>query len=165
MSLINTLLGIGPDLNSLQMSVRAIIIFFCAIVMIRYSGMRIFGIKSAFDICITIMLGAVLARAVVGASPFIPTIIASSMLVIIHKLLAMASMKNHWIGYLVKGNHLSIYRNGILNTKNMNTCSISYNDIMEEIRLSLHQNTLENIEEIFMERSGKISFVKKKSSK
>jgi uncharacterized membrane protein YcaP (DUF421 family) len=163
MHLIDTFFGHGANLNPLQMSVRAITIFFFALMLIRFSGMRIFGIKSAFDICITIMLGAVLARAVVGASPFIPTIVASTMLVVIHKLLAMASMNNHWIGTLVKGSHLSVYKNGVLNSKNMKSCSISYNDILEEVRLSLHQNSLENIEEIFMERSGKISFVKIKT--
>ena len=165
MHLIDTLFGNGPDLNSLQMSIRAIVIFSCALILIRFAGMRIFGIKSAFDICITIILGAILARGVVGASPFLPTIVASFVLVFIHKILAKASVNNHSIGRFVKGIHLSLYKDGVPNTKNMNSCTISYNDIMEEVRLDLHQNTLENIEEIFMERSGKISFVKMKPLK
>ena len=33
---------------------------------------------------------------------------------------------------------------------------------MEEIRLDLNQDTLENIQEIFMERTGKISVIEKK---
>jgi hypothetical protein len=33
---------------------------------------------------------------------------------------------------------------------------------MEEIRLTLNQAALENIEEILMERTGKISVIKKK---
>jgi hypothetical protein len=39
--------------------------------------------------------------------------------------------------------------------------SASYGDIMEDVRLSLNENSLDNIEEIFMERSGKISVIKK----
>ena len=84
MQTIHELFGQGFNLNILQMTLRAIVIFFIALVLIRYTGMRMFGIKSAFDICVTIIYGAVLARAIVGASPFIPTIVASSSLVIVH---------------------------------------------------------------------------------
>ena len=88
MQTINELFGQGSNLNTLQMTLRAIIIFFIALTLIRYTGMRLFGIKSAFDICVTIILGAVLARAIVGASPFIPTVVASAALVILHKIIA-----------------------------------------------------------------------------
>jgi uncharacterized membrane protein YcaP (DUF421 family) len=161
MDIINELFGHGTDLNSLQMSVRAIVIFFVALILIRFTGMRVFGIKSAFDTCIIIMLGAVLARAVVGASPFIPTIVASAALVIVHKIIAMVSVNNQLLSHLVKGKPLSLYKNGILNGKNLRRCSLSYGDVMEEIRLTLNQNNMDHIEEIYMERTGKISVIEK----
>jgi len=164
MEIINELFGRGSNLNILQMSVRAITIFFIALILIRFTGMRVFGIKSAFDTCIIIMLGAVLARAVVGASPFIPTIVASTALVIVHKIIASISVSNQFISHLVKGKPLSLYKNGILNNKNLKKCSLSYGDIMEEVRLTLNQDTMENIDEIFMERTGKISMLKNKKS-
>ena len=164
MEIINELFGHGTNLNILQMSVRAITIFFIALMLIRFTGMRVFGIKSAFDTCIIIMLGAVLARAVVGASPFIPTIVASTALVIVHKIIANISVSNQAISHLVKGKPLSLYKNGTLNNKNMKRCSLSHGDIMEEIRLTLNQNTMEDIDEIFMERTGKISMLKNKKS-
>jgi uncharacterized membrane protein YcaP (DUF421 family) len=67
--------------------------------LIRYTGMRLFGIKSAFDICVTIILGAVLARAIVGASPFLPTMVASTTLVIMHKIIAAISVNNQMISH------------------------------------------------------------------
>lgn len=161
METITDLFGHGSNLNSLQMSLRAIVVFFIALMLIRFTGMRVFGIKSAFDTCIIIMLGAVLARAVVGASPFIPTIIASGALVVTHKIIASISVSNQFISHLVKGTPLSLYKDGRLNDKNMRRCSLSYGDIMEEIRLILNQNTLDNIDEIFMERTGKISVIEK----
>ena len=162
MNLINEIFGHGSNLNSLQMSVRAISIFFIALILIRYTGMRVFGIKTAFDTCIIIMLGAVLARAVVGASPFIPTIIASTALVVVHKVIATISVNNQFISHLVKGKPLSLYKNGTLNDRNMRKCSLSFGDMMEEIRLALHQSSMDHIEEIFMERTGKISVILKK---
>ena len=164
MDIIDEFFGHGTDLNSLQMCVRAIIIFFVTLVLIRFTGMRVFGIKTAFDTCIIIMLVAVLSRAVVGASPFIPTILASATLVIIHKIIARLSVSNQSISHIVKGKPLSIYKNGILNEKNLKRCSLSFGDVMEEVRLNLNDNSLENIEEIFMERTGEISVIEKKKT-
>lgn len=162
MQTIHELFGQGSNLNILQMTLRAITIFLIALILIRYTGMRMFGIKSAFDICVTIIFGAVLARAIVGASPFIPTIVASVALVIVHKIIGVISVNNQFISHLVKGVPYSLYKDGKLNDKNLRKCLLSYGDIMEEVRLNLHQNSLENIDEIFMERSGKISLMKKK---
>ncbi len=152
----------GDHLNVLQMSLRAVSIFFIALVLIRFTGMRVFGIETAFDSCIIIMLGAVLTRAVVGASPMIPTIAASIALVTVHKIIAFISVKNQTVSHLVKGIPYSLYKEGKLNDKNLRKCLLSFGDIMEEVRLKLNQNSLENIDEIFMERTGKISVIEKK---
>jgi uncharacterized membrane protein YcaP (DUF421 family) len=162
MEIINDLFGQGKDLNILQMSLRAIVVFFIALALIRFTGMRVFGIKSALDTCIIIMLGSILSRAVTGASPFFPTVIASIVLMLIHKIIASISVSNQTISRLVKGTHVSLYKDGVLNEENLKKCALSYGDIMEEIRLDLHQDTMENIEEIFMERTGKISVIEKK---
>ena len=161
MEIINDLFGQGKDLNILQMSLRAIVVFFIALALIRFTGMRVFGIKSAFDTCIIIMLGSVLSRAVTGASPFFPTVVASIIMMLIHKIIGRLSVSNQTISHLVKGTHLSLYKDGVLNEENLKKCSLSYGDIMEEIRLDLNQDTLENIQEIFMERTGKISVIEK----
>jgi|SRR5690242_304429 uncharacterized membrane protein YcaP (DUF421 family) len=164
MEMMDELFGHGTDLNTLQMTVRAIVIFFVALLLIRFTGMRVFGIKTAFDTCVIIMLGAVLSRAVVGASPFIPTIVASAALVITHKIIARLSVNNQRISHMVKGKPLSIYKDGILNEKNMKKCALSFGDVMEEIRLILNNNSLENIDEIIMERTGEISVIEKKKT-
>ena len=162
MQTIYKLFGQGQDLDALQMSLRAIVIFFIALILIRYAGMRIFGIKTAFDTCIIIMLGAVLTRAIVGASPFIPIVAASIALVTVHKIIAIISVNNPLISHLVKGTPFSLYKDGKLNDKNLKKCMLSFGDIMEEVRQKLNQNNLDNIDEIFMERTGKISVIEKK---
>lgn len=162
MRTIEEFFGHGTDLSSLQMCARAIAVFFLALILIRFTGMRVFGIKTAFDTCIMIMLGSVLSRAVVGASPFVPTILASASLVIIHKVIARLSVSNQRISHMVKGKPLSVYKDGILNEKNLKRCSLSFGDVMEEVRLNVNHNSLEDIQEIFMERTGEISVIEKK---
>lgn len=161
METLHQLWGNSPNLNIIQMSLRAIAIFFVTLILIRYTGMRVFGIKSAFDYCVIILLGSVLSRAVVGASPFFPTVIASTAFVIVHKIIAHISVGNQFLSHLVKGTPLCLYKDGILNDKNMRRCELSYGDVMEEIRLKLNQNSLDNVGEIFMERTGKISIIEK----
>jgi uncharacterized membrane protein YcaP (DUF421 family) len=49
MDTVITLFGEGRELNALQMAVRAMVVFFCCLVLIRISGRRSFGQRSPFD--------------------------------------------------------------------------------------------------------------------
>jgi uncharacterized membrane protein YcaP (DUF421 family) len=161
MHVIHLLFGEGRDLNELQMGCRAVVIFFIAIFLIHIAGMRTFGKKSAFDSTIVIMLGAILSRAVVGVSPFFPTVTAAAVLAIIHRCVGWASLYNEFFTLLMKGRKMSLYKEGEWNRENMKRCVISEGDLMEGVRLAIHESSLEKVEEVFMERSGEISVIKK----
>src|SRR5215212_8567617 len=137
--IIYKLFGEGKDLNALQMGDRAFVMFFITLFLIRIAGMRAFGQKSAFDMIIVIMLGAILSRAVTGASAFWPTVTAGAVLAIIHRLLGLASMYSDSIGALIKGNKIMLFKNNKVIKKNMMKCSVSYKDLQEEVRLILNE--------------------------
>lgn len=162
MDWVNTIFGHGTDLNFMQMSCRAILIFFITLLLLRIAGLRTFGKKSAFDNVIIIMLGSVMSRAVVGASPFWATVGACFMFVIVHWLLGKLSYHSDAIGSLIKGEGLSLYADGEENRHNMQKTKISHKDLEEEIRISINSNTLEQVKEIFIERNGEISVIKKR---
>ena len=162
--LIYKLFGEGKDLNTLQMADRAFVMFFITLILIRISGMRAFGSKSAFDTIIAIMLGAILSRPVVGASAFFPTVVAGFVLAAIHRILALISVYSPAISHLVKGREKSLFKDGKLNKKNMRSCGLSMGDLMEGLRHNGNFDSLDDAKEIFMERNGHISVVKKKSS-
>jgi uncharacterized membrane protein YcaP (DUF421 family) len=162
MEWVDTIFGHGTDLNSLQMSSRAILIFFITLLLLRIAGIRTFGKKSAFDNVITILLGSILSRAVVGASPFIPTVLGCLAFVLVHRLLARLSFRNDRIGRIIKGEKASLYAGGQENETNMRGAHISHKDLLEGIRLKINESSFENVEEIFIERNGEISVIKKK---
>jgi uncharacterized membrane protein YcaP (DUF421 family) len=162
MEWIKTIFGEGTDLNCLQMSSRAVVIFFISLVLMRIAGIRTFGKKSAFDNVIMILLGSVLSRAVVGASPFIPTVAGSLAFVLVHWVLAWLSLYNDTLGRLVKGEKVSLYAEGKLNETNMRRVRISDKDLKEGLRLKINDDGLEEVKEIFIERNGEISVIKKK---
>jgi len=95
MDAIYLLFGQGRDLDPLQMSLRAVLVFLIALVLIRVSGRRSFGQRSPFDSVVVILLGATLSRAIVGASPFVATVLASLVIVVCHRLLAWICMRAH----------------------------------------------------------------------
>src|SRR3954470_6208948 len=109
---VHTLFGEGSDLDPLQMTLRAIAVFALALGMIRVSGRRSFGQHSPFDACTTVLLGAVLSRAVVGASPFWPTVGAGAVLVVMHRGIALACVRWPRFDLLITGRHRVLVHDG-----------------------------------------------------
>lgn len=160
MEVLNNLFGVGEHLTSGQMALRAFVLFFVALVLIRISGMRSFGSKSALDNIIVIMLGAILSRAVVGATALVPTICAGISLCVTHRLLAMLAARFHVISFLLKGKDRLLYKEGKLYKDNLMKADISEGDLDEGIRLAGNASSLDKVKEVRMERSGQISVVK-----
>jgi uncharacterized membrane protein YcaP (DUF421 family) len=144
-----------------QMGFRAFLVSFIALVLVRLTGMRVFGEKSAFDVVVGIMLGAVLSRAIYGGTPFWPTLFAAFVVVLFHRLLSYLSFHHHKIGILIKGNKHHLVKNGELDWANMRRCQITEHDIMEGLREKTHLDDLSKVSEAFFERNGQISFVLK----
>ena len=158
------LIGEGKDPNTYQMAIRAFLIFIIALVFIRLSGRRTFGMFSPFDNVISILLGAVLSRAVIGASPFFSTIIAALVIVFLHRLFAWIALYNDAFGSLIKGNAQEIFKDGKTNRKNMERFDISDKDLMEGIRLQSNVDSLDEIKSAYIERDGRISVIKKQTN-
>jgi len=158
---ISEIFGSGEELSPLQMAARAFVMFFIALTLIRIAGMRVFGIKTAFDNIIIIMLGAILSRGVVGSSPFFSTVAAAAAMIIVHKILAWLAMKQVWVGKIVKGYRRSLYHNGVMREENLRKTSISEDDLMEGVRREINKNSLDEVEQIYIEKTGEISVVKK----
>ena len=153
--------GRGAELDTLQMCSRSVIIFFITLALIRIAGIRTFGKRSAFDNVILITLGAVMSRAIVGASGFLPVVCSCFILVIIHRLLAWLSVKHDGVGNIVKGEPVNLYEKGKENKRNMNRASISRKDMEEGIRMMIQEESMNNIEKIILERNGEISVITK----
>lgn len=156
--------GEGKDLEWYQMVDRGVVIFLIAIVLIRLSGRRSFGKGSALDNTIVILLGSTLSRALVGVSPFIPTVVACLALVLLHRVFAWITVHGHGFGRWVKGERIILYENGRFNEKNMKRGLISERDIMEGVRLKALTDDLDKIEAIWLERNGEVSAIRKKEA-
>jgi uncharacterized membrane protein YcaP (DUF421 family) len=148
------------NLTIVQMSLRALVTFIAAIALVRIAGRRSFGMKSPFDNTFAILIGAILAQGVIGRVPFDSGLVACTLLAVAHRFFAFLSIKYSGFGAWIKGSKILLYSNGKLDEKNMVRSLISENDLMERIRLGGF-NSLDQIEEAYMERNGEVSVVPK----
>ncbi|WP_312460171.1 DUF421 domain-containing protein [Sphingobacterium siyangense] len=153
--------GSGEDLTMLQMGSRAFIMFIIALFLVRLGGIRILGRKSGVDFVIIIMLGAVLARGIVGASPFLSTVFAGFVMIIFNKILAQVSARLPYLGNMVKGKPAVLYKNGKIQWDQMDRLGVSRTDLLTSLRLETNSKHLDEVDMALMEPNGRISFTLK----
>lgn len=154
-------IGLPPEqLDFSQVAFRGLIIFFLALFLMRVGHKRSLARKTAFDTAFVVIIGAILARAINGSSPFFPTIGVGCLLVLVHRLLALAA--NRWprMEELLKGRSDILLQDGQILTRAMRRHDISASDLDEDLHLSGHRE-VEEISVARLERSGDISFAEK----
>ena len=162
------ILGIGlepKNLNFLHIALRAIIVFFATLLMLRIGNKRFLSKMSAFDAIVGFILASMLARAVNGSSAFFPTLGGGFVLIGIHRLLAFLAVRLPWFERVVKGSAENLVHGGRVNRKLMRKLQISETDLLEEARLNAQVNKLNEIKSANLERNGEISVVPEETSK
>ena len=157
---------LGPDgkaneLTTLQISVRGLIIFVVGLSIVRIGDRRSLAEKTAFDAIFIVLIGSMLSRAINGTAPFFTTIAASIVLMIIHRAFAFGACKSHAFGKLIKGQPVTLVRNGQIDRAQMRRCLVSEHDFEEDLRLDAKTEDVSTIQLARLERSGDISFIKK----
>ena len=166
MEMMQTALGMGVDpknLGILQVTLRAIIIFFAALVMVRLSAKRFLGRHAVFDAILGFVLASTLSRAINGSAALIPTIVGGFALVGVHRLLAMTAFHSHKFGMLIKGGDDVLIENGSLKEGAMRRNHITKTDLMEDIRLRAKVEAFEQVKVARLERNGSVSVIPKTS--
>ena len=164
MDLIIQIFGEGKDLTALQMSCRGIVVFFIALLLIRVSGRRSFGVRTALDNIISISLGAILSRAVVGASAFVPVVVTCFVIVFMHRLFGWFIAHSKRFGRVMEGDKILLYSDGKFIDDNMKKALVCQEDIMQGVRKSALTEDLDQLDKVYIERNGEISAIKKNSS-
>jgi len=154
------LLGINlKDLNMLQMGLRAVIIYLCALITVRIGDKRFIGKTTAFDFIFGIFIGSLLSRAINGNAPLLPTIFTALVLVAMHWLFSVLAFKFKLFGSLIKGDRRILIRDGKINWKEMKSAHLTEDDLKLELRYETGKTKIEEIKTAYFERNGRISFI------
>jgi uncharacterized membrane protein YcaP (DUF421 family) len=161
MELLIKIFGEGKDLNALQMSSRGVVMFFIALVLIRLSGRRSFGVRTPLDNIITISLGAIMSRAVVGASAFVPVVVCSFVIVLLHRLFGWLIAHSKTFGRFIEGDKIVLFEDNAFKGERMKDALVCKEDVMQGVRKSALTEDMSKIEKVYIERNGEISAIKK----
>ncbi len=155
---------IGPDngdASALQMSARAVLLLMFGIACIRVAGRRTFSQSSPLDIVAAIVIGSNISRVMTGRAAFWPSLAATLVLAVLHRVLALTSLRWHGLGHLLKGMPATIIRDGRIDEARMARHGISHADLIE----GLHMEQVERPEDVALatlERSGQISVIRRR---
>ena len=158
------LLGLAEkDLEWYQMLTRCVIVFVFAMVFIRISGMRTFGTQSAFDVIVSITLGGMLGRCIMGHYPFFASLIASAGLILLHRLASFLASRSKLLCRLMEGTPVLLFKDG----RQLESVLKKYNINEQELLTAIHEDSLDDfgkVKTIWLEPDGKLSVIKKQSS-
>lgn len=155
---------IGRDAQTIlwwQMMVRAAVAFLFLLLLIRVGAKRMFGRMGAVDIAVAILLGSTLSRAITANARFAPTLAACALLVAMHGLLAQAAFRSRRVGRLVKGTAQHLVDQGDVRPDAMRQAQVTEDDLIEEMRLNAGTSDVGTIRDAYLERSGRISFIRR----
>jgi uncharacterized membrane protein YcaP (DUF421 family) len=157
-----SLFGMGVEaqyLTVIQVILRAFVVFFAALVIVRVADKRFFAKKTAFDVILGFILASMLARAINGSEQLGPTIGGGLALALLHRFLGWLACKFPSLGGIIKGHGQTLVEKGRVSNSIMREHHIAEDDLLEELRL----NGVETLEEVRMarlERSGEVSVIK-----
>jgi uncharacterized membrane protein YcaP (DUF421 family) len=153
--------GVEPsELNLLQMTLRAVILFTAAIIMLRVAHKRFFAERNAIDVLLVLLLASTLSRAINGPAPLWETIAIGFVMVYIHKALTWTSCHYHGFGRWLKGVPYVLVENGKMHRDVMFKHHVSEHDLEEDVRLSGGVEDISRVKTATLERSGEISVLK-----
>lgn len=156
---------IGPDTGdatALQLCARAVILFAVGIAYIRIAGRRTFSQASPLDIVVAIIVGSNLSRAMTGKAPFWPALAATLLLVVLHRVLAMLTLRWSWLAGAVKSRPTVVVKDGARDEAAMRRHGISEADLLESLRLEQAESVGE-VRLATLEANGRISVVRRRS--
>ena len=151
----------SKDINAVQMSLRAVLVFIAATVMIRIGNKRFMGQNTALDVLLGIVFGSLVSRAITGTSPFFPTLTAGLTLVLFHWILSALAFRSHRFGTLFKGTKHVLVENGVIRWDTMKRSHITEHDLHEALRIHGTATKIEEIKSAHLERNGGISILTK----
>ncbi len=146
------------------MTLRAVIVFISALIILRIGSRRFLSKLSPFDVLLAIMVGSISSRAITGNSAFGPSILTIAVLVGLHWLLGFAAYHTDGLGTWLKGSPRHLVKAGEIQQPQMQKAHITKRELEECTRSTGVAGGIDAIEDAWLERDGSISVVPKKNA-
>jgi len=157
---------IGPDGDRpawWQMIIRSLIVFLTGLTLLRLGARRMFGRSTPFDMVLAIIIGSILSRAITGNSPFLATLAAAAVLVLLHWSVALLSYYSDGLSLITEGAKRELVTKGEINWKAMRRGKVGKSDLFKALRMQ-GITDLAGVQTAYLERSGEISVIARRSA-
>lgn len=158
---INRALGLHTQpehLSFAQMSLRALVVFIVALLILRIAHKRAFAQRNTLDILLGLIIASTLSRAINGSAAFFPTLASGLVLVLLHYLLTWCTARFAFAETLVKGRPVTLVEDGRVDAPALRRHSLSGEDLREDLRIAGVDDP-RHVRAATLERSGQISVV------
>src|SRR3569833_995185 len=135
MDFIRSLIGPDEGADAQQLCVRAVFLFVFGVLCIRIAGRRSFAQYTPLDIVVALIVGSNISRIMTGEIAVFPALGATLVLVILHRLLAIATMRWSVLHRLLKSSPIVVIRDGKIDDAALRRANMSIDDLHEAIRL------------------------------
>jgi uncharacterized membrane protein YcaP (DUF421 family) len=162
-SIIDFLFGIQKPITSLTLlhfSMRAFLVYFVGIFLTRLQTQFV-SISTPFNYILNILIGSLLANAIVGSGPYFPILGMCFLIFITNILIEILCYYSSFFEKLLKGKGIPLVRNGRILWDNMRKNLLTEDELMEAVREQIHEKSLSTVKEAYFENSGKIMVIKK----
>lgn len=141
---------------------RAILVYFVVLLLIRLSGKRTVGEFTAFDLIVVILLGESMQNALVqdDTSVLGPAITAAT-LISLNWLLGFVSARSRRVDKVVEGEPVVLVRNGRINSRKLRSENVPKSDLLEAVRRA-QLGGLSEVALATLETDGEITVVPRK---
>lgn len=152
--------AIRPACN---LSVRALVLFAFGIFCVRLSGRRTFSQAAPLDIIVYLIVGSNLSRIMIGGAHVFPSLAATLTLVVLHRLLAYATLRWSVLASWIKARPKVVVCGGAPRLDVLAAEGISEADLLESLRLQ-GVRAADDVELATLERNGRISVIPRRES-
>ncbi len=145
-------------------ALRATLIYFFLLLVVRLLGKRSVGAVSAFDLVVALMLGEVVDEAIFGDVSMVKGLLAISVIAVWHFIDEWASARSKKIDELTGGKPTVVVEKGEFKRDKLAQERLHEDDVLSQMRLQ-GIDKLEEIERATVEPSGHISFIPTEAAK
>ena len=144
--------------------IRTIILYILVVIILRLMGKRQIGEMEPFELVIAIMVSELAALPMQDVRiPLIHGVIPIVTLLIVQLIITMLELKSEKAGAIITGTPSILISHGNIDIKELRNQRLSFNDLMEELRLNGYYN-VSDIEFAILETSGQLSIMPKSSA-
>jgi uncharacterized membrane protein YcaP (DUF421 family) len=144
--------------------IRTSVMFVIGLILMRLSGKQSIGELSTMDFVVITILGDGFDTIIYGEQPIIAGVVYFATLVLIHILVSFLSSRSNVFFRLVNSPSTLMIHNGMVQTNGLQVERMRPEELAANMRERM-EDQLENVKEAWIENNGKLSVVRKTSSK